>query len=177
MSDAAPKLTPLSIDECRPDIHEHMSNARAATGGADNLFATMARYPGLFKRYALFAGKLLSGGKLPATDRELAILRTAHRCDSGYEWAQHIRIGAQVGLTDDQIDRVREESLDGWMPHESALLRATDQLVADHRMADDTWDVLAAHYDEQQLIELMLLVGSYAMLAGFINTVGIQVEE
>ncbi len=177
MTADAPKLTPLPLDECRPDVVDLMESARVATGGAENLYATFARYPGLFKRYAPFAGKLLSKGKLSHVDRELAILRTAHRCDSAYEWAQHERIGLEVGLTQEDIASLREDAVDRWKPHEAALLRATDQLVADHRIDDSIWTALAEHYDELQLIELMILVGSYAMLAGFVNTVGIQIED
>lgn len=172
----APKLDPLPLQDCRPDVAEMIATAEAATGGAQNVFSTMARHPGLFKRYAPFGGKLLSGGKLPAVDRELAVLRTAHRCRSDYEWVQHERIGQSVGLSADRIEAVRRDSLEGWAPHEEAMLRATDELLADHRVADETWTALAGHYDEQQLIEFVFLVGNYAMLAGFLNTVGVELE-
>ncbi|MGE3447558.1 MAG: carboxymuconolactone decarboxylase family protein [Microbacteriaceae bacterium] len=177
MTSAAPKLLPLTADECRPDVAEVIAVAESATGGAQNIFWTMARHPGLFKRYAPFGGKFLSGGKLPAADRELAILRTAHRCGSEYEWAQHERIAIGAGLQRAEIARVRDDSLDEWLSHEAALLRATDELLTQHRVLDDTWEELACHYDEKQLIELVLLVGNYAMLAGFLNTVGVQIED
>ncbi len=171
-----PKLDPLPLAECRPDVAEVIGAAEAATGGAQNIFSTMARHPGLFKRYAPFGGKLLNGGTLAAADRELAILRTAHRCGSEYEWAQHERIALAVGLDAAHIEGVRDEAFATWRPNEAALLRAADELITDHRITDDTWAALADHYDERQLIELVLLVGNYAMLAGFLNSIGVELE-
>jgi 4-carboxymuconolactone decarboxylase len=39
-----------------------------------------------------------------------------------------------------------------------------------------TWDGLSATYDEAQLLEAVLLVGFYRMLAGLVNTIGVERE-
>jgi 4-carboxymuconolactone decarboxylase len=57
------------------------------------------------------------------------------------------------------------------------LLRATDELHADACIADDTWDALAARYDERQLIELPMLVGHYHLVAFTLNSLGVQPES
>jgi 4-carboxymuconolactone decarboxylase len=123
-----------------------------------------------------FCGKLLLTGKLPPRDRELAILRAAWLCRSDYEWGQHVRIGVDAGLTEDEIARVPAGADAGWPPEEAAVLRATDELIADHRLSDATWAALAARYDDQQMIEMTLLPGNYAMLAGMLNSVGVERE-
>jgi 4-carboxymuconolactone decarboxylase len=56
------------------------------------------------------------------------------------------------------------------------LLRAADELVADHRLSDLTWSALSERYDDQQMIELTLLVGNYAMVAGMLNSIGVERE-
>jgi 4-carboxymuconolactone decarboxylase len=53
--------------------------ARAGEAPTANIFATLVRHPGLFRRWLPFGGKLLSG-KLPARDRELLSLRTGWLC-------------------------------------------------------------------------------------------------
>ena len=50
----------------------------ARTANPPNLFATLGRHRGLFRRWLLFAGALMPGGKLPRADTELVILRVAH---------------------------------------------------------------------------------------------------
>ncbi len=148
---------------------------QAAQISATNIFATLVRAPGLFRRWLPFGGKLLAG-KLPARDRELLILRTAWRCRAGYEWGHHVAIGLQSGLTRDEIDRVPEGPDGGWPPTDAVLLRAADELHQEQRLADATWESLRARYDEQQLVELPMLVGHYHMLAMTLNSLGVELE-
>jgi 4-carboxymuconolactone decarboxylase len=151
---------------------------QATTGGARNVFGTLANHPGLFKHYVPFAGKLLTRGKIDAVDRELVILRCACVCECTYEWVQHSRIARQVGFTNERLAAVRIGCDDAaWSPRERALLRATDSLVQRQRVDLDTWTQLSEHYADDQLIELVMLVGNYVMLAGLLNSVGVQVES
>ena len=46
-------------------------------------------------------------GLLSARARELVILVVAASWESEFEWWAHVRIGKQIGLTDDEIDAVR----------------------------------------------------------------------
>lgn len=147
----------------------------AGTGGPPNLFATLGRHRGLFRRWLWFAGGLMPGGRLPRADSELVILRVAHRADCAYEWEHHVRLGRRAGLTADDIERVRQDpGAGGWTPRQAALLRATDELHDERRIGEATWRELEAHLDERERIELCLLAGHYEMLAGTIHSLGIQ---
>ena len=64
-----------------------------ATGGRPpNIFTTLARHHGLFRRWLWFAGALMPGGKLPRIETELVILRVAHNTGCDYEWGHHERL-------------------------------------------------------------------------------------
>jgi alkylhydroperoxidase family enzyme len=173
----APRLAPAPRTGNPAPVQELIDSV--VVGPAANIFLTMARHPGLLRRWLPFGGKLLVGGKLPGRDRELAILRTARRCGCEYEWGQHISFGRDVGLTDDEIRAVGrlDDGLDGWGDDDRAVLQATDELLADHRVAGATWDALARRYRDEQLVELCLLPGHYAMLAGLLNSAGVEREE
>ena len=83
------------------------SRPSSAFNGVElNIFATLAHHPRLLKRWSDFGGVLLYGGKLPARERELLILRTGYLCQAPYEWGQHVTIGLAAGLTDEEIARV-----------------------------------------------------------------------
>ena len=76
---------------------------------------TLARHRGLFRRWLWFAGGLMPGGRLSRRDTELVILRVAHNAGSEYEWGHHERIGRRVGLSAEEIARVREgAAAPGW---------------------------------------------------------------
>jgi hypothetical protein len=50
------------------------------------------------------------------------------------------------------------------------------ELVDDHAVKRVSWDALARHLDEGALIEVLMVVGSYVGLAGFLNAVEVERE-
>jgi alkylhydroperoxidase family enzyme len=142
-----------------------------------NIFATLVRHPGLCAKWMPFGGKLLAG-KLPARDRELLVLRTGWRCGSEYEWAQHVLVGRQAGLADEEIDRVAAgPEADGWDPFDALLLRAADELHDDHCLSDATWAALAERYDDRQMLEVTMVVGHYHLVSMTLNSLGVPLED
>lgn len=118
-----------------------------------------------------------SRGTLERRFTELIILRVASNMGSDYEWGQHVAICTDLGIEREAMERVLAgPSADGWSLLESLLLRATDELHSERQITDATWDALAVHLNEQQLIELCFLVGQYEMLAMFLRTAGVQLE-
>jgi 4-carboxymuconolactone decarboxylase len=171
-----PRVPPLPAEDRDERAVELLAQAGGPAGAATNLFATLVRHPGLFRRWLPFGGKLLAG-RLPDRDRELLILRTAWHCRSDYEWTQHARIAATAGLTADEIVRVRGSAHDpAWARADALLLRAADELHDESCLGDATWAALAERYDERQLIELPMLVGHYHLVAFTLNSLGVQVE-
>lgn len=166
------RIPPLPEAERSPFQQELLEGLQV---GAANLFATLVRAPGLFRRWLPFGGRLLTG-KLPARDRELLILRTAWNCRAGYEWGHHVVIGMQSGLSREEVDRVPAGPDAGWSAADAELLRAADELHREHRLTDATWESLRARYDEQQLVELPMLVGHYHLVAMTLNSLGVELE-
>jgi alkylhydroperoxidase family enzyme len=151
----------------------------AATGGPPpHLFTTLARHRRIFRRWLRFAGALMPGGILPRADSEILILRVAHNCRCEYEWRHHEHLGAAAGLSAEEIARVREgPGADGWTARQALLLRAADELHADHTLSDGLWDELRPLLRDEELIELCLLVGHYEMLAMTLNALAVEPDR
>jgi AhpD family alkylhydroperoxidase len=148
---------------------------RATGGRPPNVFTTLARHRGLFRRWLWFAGGLMPGGKLPRVDTELVILRVAHNSGCDYEWGHHERLGKRAGLSAEEVERVRSGPEGAsWSPRRRLLLRAADEMHAEGRIGDDLWAELAAELDEVRLIELCLLIGHYEMLAMTLTSLRVQ---
>jgi 4-carboxymuconolactone decarboxylase len=172
-----PRIPPLPPEEQDEQARELLAGVEVAGAPAANIFATLVRHPGLFRRWLPLGGKLLAG-KLPARDRELLILRTAVHCRAEYEWGQHRLIGLAAGISEAEIDRVRSGAgVEGWDEFDAALLRAADELHRESEISDRTWETLASRYDDRQLIEVPMVVGHYHMVAFTLNSLGVQLED
>lgn len=173
-----PRIPPLPEDE-RDDIANELIALAAGPdriGMTPNIWTTLVRHPGLFRRWIPFGGKLLAG-KIPLRDRELMILRTAWRCRAEYEWGQHCRVARAAGLSDAELLNIaRGPDAPEWNEFEAALLRAVDELHDESCVSDETWATLVDGYDEKQLIELPMLVGQYHLVAFTMNTLRLEHE-
>ena len=165
-----PRLAPLDPAEIDPELRLGDTPL--------NIFRTLAHHPKLLKRWLVFGNHLLAKSSLPPREREIAILRVGWLCRAGYEWGQHVKIGLDAGLSDDEIDRItRGPDAEGWSDAERALLQATDELHQDSFVSDATWAALAKHFETQQLLDLIFTVGQYHMVSMALNTLGVQLEE
>jgi AhpD family alkylhydroperoxidase len=120
----------------------------------------------------------MPGGRLPRRDTELVILRTAHLRGCNYEFEHHRHLAGRAGVTPADVDRViAGPAAPEWPSRERALLAATDELHRDRDLSDDTWGALAEHLDDRSIIEFVLLVGHYQMLATFIATLRVETDR
>ena len=172
-----PRIHPID----RAAASDEQAAVLDAMGGmADlHLFRTLAHNPGLLKAWLRFGGHLLQRSGLPERDRERVILRVAGRCGSEYEWGQHVGIARAAGLSDDEIRNLDPsvEHDEGWSTWDTTLVRAADELLDEHCLSDATWSAAGERYDDAQLLELTMLVGHYAMLAGMLRSAGVQTES
>ncbi|SFN20152.1 MULTISPECIES: carboxymuconolactone decarboxylase family protein [Actinomadura] len=172
-ADRVPRVDPLPEEEW-----DDVLKAVVATTGPLNLFTTLARHPGLFHSWIGFGSLLLMRGTLPGRDRELAILRTAHHRSCGYEWEHHRGLGLAAGLTEAEIAAVRlGPDGHGWGRGDRMVLTAADELHEHGTIGDATWAELSARFGERELIELVMLIGHYHMVAFTLNALRVQPEE
>lgn len=173
------RLTPLPSDDWDDQARDALANAvsaeRISGVGVGNLMATLVRHPMLTRAYLPFGFYLQRDSTLSPGLREMVILRVAHRTACEYEWAHHVVLARQVGLSDDDIAAaVAEYSGEGVG---DPALRAVDELLNGFRVSDHTWTALADHLDERQRMDLIFTIGGYTALAAGINTFGVQPED
>ena len=167
-----PRINPLSDDQLD-------SETKVQFGGRIlNIFRTLAHHPKLMKRWLVFGNHILSKSSLSPRDREIAILRIGWLCKAEYEWGQHVVIGKESGLSDEEIVAITVGAdAPGWSPAEIAVLRATDELHDDSFITDPTWSDLVEHYSNEQLMDLVFTVGQYNLVSMALNTFGVQLDD
>jgi alkylhydroperoxidase family enzyme len=173
------RLSPLPADQwddaARHAVSGMLPEERRNPDDAGNVLSTLVRHPKLTRAYLRFSSYLLYGSTLPPRIREQIILRVAHRRDCAYEWAHHVEIGKEAGLSTADIEAARTgESKDAF---ESALMNAVDELDEKTNISDRTWAALGERLDEQQRMDLVFTTGNYIALAMALNTFGVEVED
>ncbi len=142
-----------------------------------NVLSTMMHHPALAGPFLAYNQVLLQTPALDPRQRELMVLRVAWRTRARYEWAQHVRLAAGVGITPEEIEAIATGAdAEIWTPLEAELLSAADQLIDRYRIDDDTWRRLAEQLDDRQLVELVFVVGTYTGLAMAFNSFGLQLD-
>jgi alkylhydroperoxidase family enzyme len=133
-----------------------------------NVFRMLAHAGGAFRAYTRFGATILARLELGADLRELAILHVARRAEADYEWAQHEEVARAAGVSDAAIAAVDAGAIDDAArldDAQRAVLAFTDAVLAGPRVADDAFAALAAHLSTREIVELLLTVGNYLMLA------------
>ena len=180
MTTTGPRLPPLAPGEWDDVLTRVLENSPGGTDEPMHIFTTLGRAdPELFGRWLGFGGALLAGS-LPGRLRELVILRTAARFGGRYEWAQHIGLAEEQGVSPAELVAVSndEGAVDTveWPPVERAALRAVDETADEGAVSDGTWETLAEDLRESELVELLMLIGHYMMLTTVLGSLRMQLE-
>jgi alkylhydroperoxidase family enzyme len=142
-----------------------------------NIFKTLAHAETAFRPFLRFGGAILGQLELDPKLRELAILQVARDAEAEYEWVQHAAIARTVGVPDEQIGAVERGELDTLEEPERAVLELAAAIVAGPRVPDELFDRVRAHLDDRRIVELLLTVGDYLMLARVMTVLEIEIDE
>jgi alkylhydroperoxidase family enzyme len=142
------------------------------------LFRVMAGHARAWKKFR--AGSLLDKGPLNLRAREIVIDRTCALNKCEYEWGVHVAIFAQAAdLTEEQVRATLREDADApcWPEAEQALIAAVDALHHRATWSDAEFAALVAHFDDAQILEIIMLCGFYRTVSYLANALGLPLEE
>src|SRR5437868_9877452 len=145
-----------------------------------NVFRMTANAETAFRPWLAFGGALLSSLELDARLRELVILHVARLSGAEYERVQHVPIALAAGATERELAAVESGDLesDALGDAERAVLRFTTEVVQDVRASDDALAaVVEAGFSPREIVELVLVIGQYMMVARVAETAGIELDE
>jgi 4-carboxymuconolactone decarboxylase len=145
-----------------------------------NVFRMMANAETAFRPWLRWGATLLGELELEPKLRELSILRVARLTPhADYEWIQHVPIAKAVGVTDEQVEALERDELEEpcFSDDERVLLHFTTEVVQDAQASDATLDELARILKPREIVELMMVIGQYMMLARVMATTRMELDE
>lgn len=110
--------------------------------------------------------------------REIAILATAREMDSQFEWVAHEPEALKEGVPQAVIDAIKyRQPTSGLDADDALVIDLARQLWRDHRVSPETFAALRTRYDARQLMDLVVLMGTYANTAAMLAVVDMQIPD
>lgn len=143
-----------------------------------NIFRMLAGGEGLLRAFSRFGNHLLYKTALDPVLREIAIVRVGVLSDASYEVHQHDAISRQLGMSEELLAGIRRGAdATVFDDAQREVMRFTDDVVANVRASDDTFEPLQARLSAQELQELVITIGFYMAVSRYLETFGVDIED
>jgi len=116
-------------------------------------------------------------GNLEPKIRELVILRTATLRGSSYELMHHLPAAKTAGLSEMEISAITSSHPSGLDQKHSVMIQLVDDCSQLGKVSDPTFEKAAECFSVAQIAEATLLAGLYRMLACFLKTMDVEVDQ
>lgn len=179
-----PRLPYLSRDEVPPEFREeydHIQRTRASVEPLDEMprtYRLLFHSPRLAVLVARLGEYFRFQSALDPVVRETAILATAREVGSQYEWTHHEHVARRVGVRQEVIEAIRSGRAPmGLPPKEGVFAQVAKEMVRDGGLSSRTFQAVLHLLGPEQTVDLLALVGFYAMLASVFSAMGLELEE
>ncbi|HYB99377.1 MAG TPA: carboxymuconolactone decarboxylase family protein [Candidatus Limnocylindrales bacterium] len=144
-----------------------------------NIFRTMAHATNSFRPLLRLGSSILGEQQLDPKLREYAILLAARSLGGRYEWVQHVPIAIACGATQEQVDALERGELDAAVfgDVERRFLAFVQESIDDTRPSDATFEAASSKFSSRELVETLLTVGYYQMLARLTECMDVELDE
>jgi 4-carboxymuconolactone decarboxylase len=133
-------------------------------------FVPMLRSPGLTEPAQALGAYIRWGAKVPFKLAEMAGLMTARDYSCQYEWTVHVPHALKGGLSRDTIAALAEGRRPDKMNRDEALVHDfVAELLKTRGVSDATYARAVKRFGEESVVDLVGVVGYYAMIALLMN--------
>lgn len=144
--------------------------------GEQNIFRAMGNNPKVMQSYMRYGTTLWNDCGLTYRERELVILAAARALESRYEWQQHVRLGRDAGITDEELLAISRGETDRFPPAEQALISYGDAFVTEN-LTDAHHDAVAQHFETSTVTGTAMLASHYVATARVLDALDVPLED
>ncbi len=169
-----PELTPETMSEAQRQLAEEI--ASGPRGGVRGPFPWLLRSPRIAAHVQRLGAYIRYESTVPGNLRELAILITARFWRAQYEWYAHKPIALKEGVDEAVIEAIAGRRRPQFAEAaEAAVHDFCIAMLESHEVPDETYQVALDALGEEQLVDLVSLLGYYSLLAMVMATFEIPV--
>ena len=116
-------------------------------------------------------------GNLEPKLRELVILRMATLNASSYELMHHLPAAKMVGWNEMEISAITSAQPSGLDEKHSVMIQLVDECFQLGKVSGSTFEKASTVLSNSEIAEATLLAGLYEMLACFLKTMGVELDQ
>ncbi len=157
---------PLIQEQDHPELAELVGKLKSGRrGNLINTYRALLHSPALAQSWFEHSNAVRWRTSLDGRLREIVIIRVAILNGCDYVINQHIpELALPEGLTIDECEALRAWRTAGdFSAREQAALAYADAMTRDIDVPDDVFATLKPHFNDREIVELTVLIASYAM--------------
>ena len=167
---------PLIAPEDEPSLHDLAQQIRKGRRGTViNVYKVLLHNPALAESWLKHINTVRWGTGLDGRLREVLIIRLGHLTGSAYILRQHVpKLAEEEGLSRELCDALRHWQDTGhFSARERAALAFADSMTESIEVPDAVFEPLRDHFNERQIVELAVLVGTYHIHSRILQALGV----
>ncbi len=164
------RIAPV-VPGTRPELAAQEAQIAAARGRVSPLYQVLLNSPPIAHGWEQMLSAVRNHNSLPASLREMVILRVAVLNRAQYEFDAHAPIAAAAGVPAAAIEGLRHAVLVPDLPLtevERLVMDLTDTMTLSVQVPDYLFADIQAHFQGQQLLDLVATISAYNMVSRFL---------
>lgn len=173
-----PMVPKAPQDAATKALFDEVHAARGPGFEMPNLYRVLGLSPPMLKAWLDFAWPLRLHARTPRKIRELLILRGAQISGIAYEWAHHVSMALEAGVTQSQLDALAAwTDSDQFDAREKAVLQLAEEITRGPSASEGSMEQLKQQsFDHAEIVELVLTASFYVCVGRFLQSMDIELE-
>lgn len=169
-------LVPETPDD--PRLKEMFDEVAARWPRVPNLYRVLGHAPDMLRGWLDLAWSLRLNATTPRRTRELMILRGARMTQTAYEWAHHVPMALEAGVTQAEVDALMAgDTADTFSKAEVAALELAAEVTDGPAASPSCMTNLKQHYSDAEVIELVLTASFYVCVGRTLKSLNVPLED
>jgi alkylhydroperoxidase family enzyme len=141
----------------------------------NNLHRALAGNRAMADNFYLLANSIHRDSRVAQRLRELAILRTAARVGSDFEWSHHFAQSELSGISADEARALRDDDLRGFSEAERCVIALADA-IDERATTGQIWDAARGFLSEAELLDLVMAASFYGYASRLTLALDVRVD-
>lgn len=161
-------------DSRDPAIASVVDRIERERGKVLNLYGMLLHSPPVAEGWLAFLTAIRQKCTLSGRDRELVIMRVAVINGADYEFRAHVPFALKEGITDAQIEALRDGRSDAFNARERDVLAYCESMTREIHVPEAVFQAVRPHFNDREMVELTATIAAYNLVSRFLEALQVD---